>query len=113
MTFDELRTLVEGVRATETMLASPVDKDAVAVEMAEMRDLFMKSIVPGRDLEAGAVLRVEDLTTKNRLAGFPPSACTILSAIRSPAKFVLANSCKRKTSRTSSEKSLRRHYRPT
>ena len=69
VTFDELRTLVEGVRATETMLASPVDKDAVAVEMAEMRDLFMKSIVPRRDLAAGAVLRVEDLTTKKPARG--------------------------------------------
>jgi N-acetylneuraminate synthase len=64
VTFDELRMLVEGVRATETMLANPVDKDAVALEMAEMRDLFTKSIVARRDLAAGATLRVEDLTTK-------------------------------------------------
>lgn len=64
VTFAELQTLVEGVRATETILANPVDKDAVAAEMSEMRDLFMKSIVARRDLAAGAVLRVEDLTTK-------------------------------------------------
>ncbi len=69
ITFEELRTLVEGVRATETMLSSPVDKDAMAVKMAEMRDLFMKSIVPRRDLVAGAVLRVEDLTTKKPARG--------------------------------------------
>ena len=69
VTFDELRTLVEGVRATETMLANPVDKDAVAVEMASMRELFTKSIVARRDLDAGATLRVEDLTTKKPAQG--------------------------------------------
>jgi N-acetylneuraminate synthase len=69
VTFEELRTLVDGVRATETMLANPVDKDAVANEMAEMRGLFMKSIVPRRDLPAGAVLHVEDLTTKKPARG--------------------------------------------
>jgi N-acetylneuraminate synthase len=69
VTFDELRTLVEGVRATETMLVNPVDKDAVAVEMAHMRELFTKCIVARRDLAAGATLRVEDLTTKKPARG--------------------------------------------
>jgi len=64
VTFEELRSLVDGVRATETMLANPVDKDAVAADMAEMRDLFMKSIVARRDLPPGSVLSVEDLSTK-------------------------------------------------
>ena len=57
------------MRATETMLSSPVDKDAMAEKMAEMRDLFMKSIVPRRDLAEGTVLRVEDLTTKKPARG--------------------------------------------
>ncbi|MGB5811543.1 MAG: N-acetylneuraminate synthase family protein [Polyangiales bacterium] len=64
VTFEELRTLVDGVRATETMLANPVDKNAVAGDMAHMRDLFTKSIVARRDLDAGVTLRVDDLTTK-------------------------------------------------
>jgi len=64
VTFKELRELVQGVRATETMLANPVDKDAVAGEMTEMRELFTKSIVARRDLEAGASLGAGDLTTK-------------------------------------------------
>lgn len=64
ITFDELKTLVDGVRATETMLGNPVDKDAVADDMAHMRDLFTKSIVAKRDLEAGATLTADDLTTK-------------------------------------------------
>jgi N,N'-diacetyllegionaminate synthase len=69
VTFDELRMLVEGVRATEAMLANPVDKDAVAIEMARMRELFTKSIVARRDLDAGTTLRVEDLTTKKPAQG--------------------------------------------
>lgn len=69
VTFDELRTLVEGVRAIERMRANPVDKDAVALEMAPMRDLFMKSIVARRDLPAGTVLEVGDLTTKKPARG--------------------------------------------
>jgi len=64
VTFEELGQLVRGVRATETMLANPVDKDAVAGEMADMRELFTKSIVARHDLEAGAALRTDDLTTK-------------------------------------------------
>lgn len=69
VTFDELETLVAGVRATETMLANPVDKNAVAVEMAHMRELFTKSIVARCDLGAGATLRFEDLTTKKPARG--------------------------------------------
>jgi N,N'-diacetyllegionaminate synthase len=64
VTFEELRQLVQGVRATETMLANPVDKDAVAAEMTHMRELFTKSIVARRDLGAGALMRADDLTTK-------------------------------------------------
>ena len=71
VTFEELGMLVEGVRATETMLANPVDKDAVATEMAQMRALFMKSIVARHDLDVGVTLRIEDLTTKKPLRGIP------------------------------------------
>jgi N-acetylneuraminate synthase len=69
VTFQELATLVQGVRATETMLSHPVDKDAVAREMVGMRELFMKGIVARRDLDAGVELRAEDLTTKKPLRG--------------------------------------------
>jgi N-acetylneuraminate synthase len=69
VTFEELSTLVKGVRATETMLSHSVDKDAVAKEMAGMRSLFMKAIVARRDLDAGVELRAEDLSTKKPLKG--------------------------------------------
>ena len=46
-----------GIRFIEKMLANPVDKDAMAVEMAPLRNLFTKSIVFSSDLPAGTVLR--------------------------------------------------------
>lgn len=71
VTFEELGRLVEGIRATEIMLASPVDKDAVAGQMSQMRELFTKSIVARRDLQAGTVLRIHDLATKKPARGIP------------------------------------------
>jgi N-acetylneuraminate synthase len=71
VTTGELRTLVDGVRFIEAMTANPVDKDAVAVAMQPMRDLFTKSIVPRTNLRAGAVLTAEDLALKKPGTGLP------------------------------------------
>ena len=67
----ELRQLVEGVRFIERMKANPVDKDAMAQEMAPLRDLFTKSIVASADLPAGTALREEHLTVKKPGTGIP------------------------------------------
>lgn len=67
----ELRQLVEGVRFIEKMMASPVDKDAMAHELAPMRDLFIKSVVARVDLPAGTVLQEEHLTVKKPGTGIP------------------------------------------
>ncbi|MGH9267885.1 MAG: N-acetylneuraminate synthase family protein, partial [Acidimicrobiales bacterium] len=48
----ELRVLVEGVRVIEAAMASPVDKDALAEELAPMRALFGRSLVAARPLPA-------------------------------------------------------------
>jgi N-acetylneuraminate synthase len=71
VTTSELRQLVEGIRFIEEMRAHPLDKDAVALEMASQRALFMKSVVAGIDLPAGTVLRVEHLATKKPGTGIP------------------------------------------
>jgi N-acetylneuraminate synthase len=71
LTTAELAKLVEGVRFVETMRAAPVDKDASAERMRDMRAIFMKSIVAARDLPAGAVLRREDLALKKPGGGLP------------------------------------------
>jgi N-acetylneuraminate synthase len=73
VTTSELRQLVEGVRFIEEMKASPVDKDAMAQEVAPLRDLFTKSIVARVDLPAGTVLREEHLAVKKPGTGIPAS----------------------------------------
>lgn len=67
-----LRSLVEGVRFVESAYANPVDKDAVAAEMGEMRSLFTKSVVARTDLVAGTVLTAAHLAVKKPGSGLPP-----------------------------------------
>jgi N-acetylneuraminate synthase len=69
----ELRTLVEGVRFLEQARNAPVDKDAVAGELADVRNLFGKSLVSARALEAGTVLTDDDLTARKPAFGIPAS----------------------------------------
>jgi N-acetylneuraminate synthase len=72
LTTTELRQLVDGVRFIEQMNAHPLDKDALALEMQPLRDLFTKSIVARVDLPAGTVLRQEHLTLKKPGTGLSP-----------------------------------------
>jgi N-acetylneuraminate synthase len=71
LTTTELRQLVDGVRFIQKMNAHPLDKDALALELQPLRDLFTKSIVARIDLSAGSVLRVQDLTVKKPGTGIP------------------------------------------
>ena len=71
VTTDELRQLVEGVRFIEKMRANPGDKASLPESVTSLRDIFMKSVVAVRDLEKGAVLTPEDLTSKKPGTGIP------------------------------------------
>lgn len=73
VTTGELRTLVDGVRYVAAALEVPVDKDAVASEMAPMRALFGRSLVARRPLPVGHVLGASDLTAKKPGDGIPPA----------------------------------------
>jgi N-acetylneuraminate synthase len=73
VTTAELRQLVEGVRFIQRMNAHPAEKNAIASEMKQLRDLFTKSIVARIDLSAGTVLRQEDLSIKKPGTGIPAS----------------------------------------
>src|SRR4030042_5752396 len=53
ITTGELHQLVEGVRFMEKMLANPVDKNALAHQLAPLKEIFTKSIVANEDLVAG------------------------------------------------------------
>ena len=71
VTTAELRQLVEGVRFLEKALAHPVDKDALAEELVDVRRIFTKSVVAKRDLRAGVPLTAEDLAAKKPGTGIP------------------------------------------
>ncbi len=64
LTIAELGLLVEGVRFIETMVSSPLDKAALAHDIAPLRAIFMKSLVAADELTAGHVLRESDLLPK-------------------------------------------------
>jgi N-acetylneuraminate synthase len=71
LTIDELRALVDGVRFVETALANPVDKDAAAESLGDLKRLFGKSVVAAHDLVAGTVLAASDLASKKPGTGIP------------------------------------------
>ncbi len=71
VTIPELAELVRGVRFLETALSHPVDKDALAAELAPMRALFMKSVVAAQDVVAGTVLEAHHLAAKKPGTGIP------------------------------------------
>jgi len=59
---DEMRDLVQGVRAIETILASPVEKRAEPYQ--EMKEIFEKSLVAAVDIPAGTMLTREVIAIK-------------------------------------------------
>ena len=73
ITTGELKELVQGVRYIEKMAASPVDKDAMAEELSNMRQLFTKSVVARTDLPIETVLEMSHLTVKKPGTGIPAS----------------------------------------
>jgi N-acetylneuraminate synthase len=71
VTSAEFRELCAGVRFIAAALEHPVDKDAAAGGMGEMRRLFTRSLVTTRALEAGAVLEDGDLASRKPGTGIP------------------------------------------
>jgi N,N'-diacetyllegionaminate synthase len=68
----ELAQLVQGIDSVHRALSTSVDKDMAAAELADMRDLFTRSVALSRDLQAGTVLREDDLALKKPGTGIPP-----------------------------------------
>lgn len=71
VTTGDLRQLVEGVRFIEKMMCNPVDKEDMARDLEDLRSMFTKSVVARKDLPAGTVLQLEDLTLKKPGTGIP------------------------------------------
>ncbi len=71
LTLGEFKLLADARNAFTTMRQHPVDKDAMAVEMTQMRRLFTKSLAPAYDLAAGTILADEMLLAKKPGTGIP------------------------------------------
>jgi N,N'-diacetyllegionaminate synthase len=95
VTTSELRSLVEGVRMIGRALEHPVDKDAAAAGMDDMRELFTRSLVTTRAIAAGEALGDEDLVARKPGSGIPAGERTRVLGrrLRSsvPANHLLAD----------------------
>ena len=74
VTVEELALVKRGLRDIAGMLANPIDKDAAASDMGEMRRLFTRSLVAGTDLPRGHRLEQRDLRAKKPGTGIPPTS---------------------------------------
>ncbi len=73
LTFDQLNELVRGARLIEQSLESKIDKNAVAEEMSEMRQLFTKGLVASGPIAAGTLLERNHLDAKKPCSGISVS----------------------------------------
>ena len=71
VTTDELKQITDGVRFIAQMTANPVDKTETRADIAELRDIFFKSLVPCDDLPAATVLEARHITAKKPGTGIP------------------------------------------
>lgn len=69
LTVDEIASLVRYARELAELNANPVDKDAMAAQLAAQKQLFAKSIALKADLPAGHVLSLADITSKKPASG--------------------------------------------
>ena len=73
LTVEEFAEVRKARDAFATMEAHPVDKDAMALALADMRELFQKSVAVIRPLSAGTLLTRDMLTAKKPAKGIPAS----------------------------------------
>jgi N-acetylneuraminate synthase len=66
-----LKLLVDGVRFAEEMRRHPVDKEAIAVELAPLRSLFAQAIYTRRPIASGEIITDAMLECRKPMAGIP------------------------------------------
>lgn len=71
VTSAELKQLIDGIRFIETARANPIDKDAIAESMGDLKRMFGKSLVAARALAFGTKLSDADLALKKPGTGIP------------------------------------------
>lgn len=67
----EFADLVRGVRAIHTAITTSVDKDAMAVRLRPMKEVFEKSVVSAVAIPAGAVITAAMVAVKKPGTGIP------------------------------------------
>ncbi len=78
VTIDEMTTMVHGIRFVSEALANPVDKEAMATELADLKRIFGKSVVATRAIAAGQQLLPQDLDARKPGTGIPAARMTEL-----------------------------------
>jgi N-acetylneuraminate synthase len=87
VTTAELKQLVEGVRFLERALQHPVDKDAEAETMGQIRRMFGKSVVAARRIEAGQIVDETMIAFKKPGDGLPPAEAARLLGRRAKRRL--------------------------
>ena len=73
LTFEQFAELVKGIRLLERSLANKIDKDALAEEMREMRQLFTKGLVASGPIPIGTMLERHHFDARKPCIGIPVS----------------------------------------
>ncbi len=71
ITVEQVAQLAQFANEVAKMDANPVDKDTMADKLKEQKALFAKSVALKKDLLAGHVLSLEDITSKKPATGIP------------------------------------------
>jgi N,N'-diacetyllegionaminate synthase len=71
ITTEEMLKMVGGVRFIERALLNPVDKEASANELSDVRRIFSKSLYAADDLDVGTIIKINDLDMKKPGHGIP------------------------------------------
>lgn len=72
LTFAEINQIVKTNNAFDIIRKNPVNKDLIAKELEQTRNIFTKSLALNIDLEAGSKLSIENLTVKKPGTGIHP-----------------------------------------
>ena len=73
LTLDEFALVAQARDAFHAMDQAPVDKDAMAGTLQDLRGMFSKSLAVTRPLKAGDILERDTLTFKKPGTGIPAS----------------------------------------
>jgi N-acetylneuraminate synthase len=61
LTLDELEILVRGADAIHELNSNPVNKDIMATDLGDVKQLFEKSVAVSKDLKRGTILKKQML----------------------------------------------------